>query len=77
MNAHTELGYEVEVVAVEELRLEDCRRVLAALVEELGLVVALAENTACSQGPTFKVYTRETAEALARKREADRCAQGW
>jgi hypothetical protein len=67
MTPGTELGYEVETVNVEELRLEDCRRVLAALIGELGLVVARAENTACSQGPDFKVYTAEKAHELALK----------
>ena len=75
MTPGTELGY--EVVDVEELRLEDCRRVLAALVSEMGLVVARAENVACSQGPEFKVMRVETAERMAAKREADRKVQGW
>lgn len=62
---------------MEQLQLEDCRRVLAALVSELGLVVARAENTACSQGPEFNVMRVETAERLALKRAAERREQGW
>jgi hypothetical protein len=59
---------------VDDLRLEDCRKVLAALVSELGLVVARSENTACSQGPTFAVIREETAVAKAARYLADR---GW
>jgi hypothetical protein len=73
MTSGIELDYECEVVNVGDLRLEDCRKVLAALMADMGLVVAEQKHYDGGE-PSFSVMREETAEARAARYKKDR---GW